>query len=259
MHGTGKSGHSGTGMTEAYGWEGREIIDRDGERVGAIRALYAEAEGEAPTWAAVTTGLFGTKESFVPLTGAQPRGEQVHVNVSKDEIRGAPRVDGDGDLTLEQERELYRHYGVRDPDDPTETAGDPVATGTHTGAQDSDNAMTRSEEEVDVHTTRRERGRARLRKYVVTEEVRRTVPVQREEARIEREPITEENRDAATAGPEISTAEHEVELYEDVPVVDKRTVPRERVRLEKDTRTDEEQIVEHARREQIEAEGDVDR
>ena len=128
-----------------------------------------------------------------------------------------------------------------------------------TSGQATDEAMTRSEEELHVGTARRERGRARLRKYVVTEEVRRTVPMQREEARIEREPITDENIDAAMAGPEISTGEHEVKLHEEVPVVEKRTVPKERVRLDKETRTGEQEVVEHVRKEQIEAEDDLDR
>ena len=119
--------------------------------------------------------------------------------------------------------------------------------------------MTRSEEEIRVSTARRERGRARLRKFVVTEEVRRTVPVQREHVRIEREPITEENVDAAMGGPEISTEEHEVVLHEDVPVVEKHVVPKERVRMDKETRTEEEQVSADVRKEQIEAEGELDR
>jgi len=92
-------------------------------------------------------------------------------------------------------------------------------------------AMTRSEEELHVDTQRRERGRARLRKYVVTEEVTRTVPIQREEVRIEREPITDANRGDAMRGPEISEDEHEVVLHAEEPIVEKRAVPKERVRL----------------------------
>ena len=82
--------------------------------------------------------------------------------------------------------------------------------------------MTRSEEELRVGTERSRAGRVRLRKYVVTEQVTKTVPVSHEEVRIEREPITDENVDAATAGPEISAEEHEVVLHAERPVVDKR-------------------------------------
>ena len=111
--------------------------------------------------------------------------------------------------------------------------------------------MTRSEEELRVGTTRRERGRVRLRKYVTTEQVQQTVPVRRERVRVEREPITDANLDAATSGPEIAEAEHEVVLREEEPVVDKRVVPKERVRLDKDTVTDEERVTEELRKEQI--------
>ena len=97
--------------------------------------------------------------------------------------------------------------------------------------------MTRSEEELRVGTTERERGRARLRKYVVTEQVERTVPVRREEVRVEREPITDANVDQAMDGPEISEEEHEVVLHEEEAVVEKRVVPKERVRLDKETVT----------------------
>jgi uncharacterized protein (TIGR02271 family) len=112
--------------------------------------------------------------------------------------------------------------------------------------------MTRSEEELRVGTTQRERGRVRLRKYVTTEHVQQTVPVRREKARLEREPITDANIDAATRGPDISEEEHEVVLREEEPVVEKRVVPRERVRLDKDTVTGEEQVAEQVRKEQIE-------
>jgi uncharacterized protein (TIGR02271 family) len=112
--------------------------------------------------------------------------------------------------------------------------------------------MTRSEEELRVGTTERERGRARLRKWVDTEQVEETVPVTRETARVEREPITDDNVDEAMSGAEISEAEHEVTLHEEEPVVEKRAVPKERVRLERDTETDEEQISETVRKERIE-------
>jgi uncharacterized protein (TIGR02271 family) len=99
----------------------------------------------------------------------------------------------------------------------------------------------------------------RLRKDVTTEQEQVTVPVQREEARVEREPITDANIDAATSGPEISEAEYEVTLREEEPVVEKRAVPKERVRLDTDTVTEERQVGEEVRKEQIEVEGDRDR
>ncbi|MGW0065802.1 DUF2382 domain-containing protein [Streptosporangium sandarakinum] len=123
----------------------------------------------------------------------------------------------------------------------------------HTG----DDAMTRSEERLDVGTESHEAGRARLRKYVVTDQEQVTVPVTREEVRVEREPITDSNIDDALGGPEITESEHEVILREERPTVEKRTVPVERVRMSKDRVTDEETVSEGVRKERIEAEGDA--
>ena len=274
MRGTGETFGTGTGMTEAYGWEGREVVDRNGDRVGTIEALYAAGETQRPEWAAVKTGLFGAKLSFVPIAGAQPSGERVRVQFASEQIKDAPGIEPDGELAPEEEAALYRHYGLdywdagAAPAVPEGGAAAPSAEPATTGrgpvgrdvsGPTTDEAMTRSEEELRVSTARRERGRARLRKYVVAEQVHRTVPVEREEIRIEREPITDENVDAAMAGPEISTEEHEVVLHEEVPVVEKRVVPKERVRMEKETRVEEEQVSDEVRKERIEAEGELDR
>ena len=161
-------------------------------------------------------------------------------------------MDVDQHLSEAEERQLWRHYGL---DYDRTTRRRPTgrgAVGRDTSGPTTDEAMTRSEEELRVGTTQRERGRARLRKYVTTEQVQQAVPVRRERARLEREPITDANRDAATSGPEISEEEHEVVLREEEPVVEKRVVPRERVRLDKDTVTGEERVAEEVRKEQIE-------
>jgi uncharacterized protein (TIGR02271 family) len=264
MSGTDHSFGTDVGMTASYDWEGRELIDRDGNTVGVVASLYAHDETEGPSWAAVRTGRFGGKETLVPITAAQPVGERVRVPFTKELIRTAPSIGPDEELTPDEEAALYSHYELTRPssfeDSAPLPAERPTSAPVQQGVQEhaSDDAMTRSEEEMHVNTVRRERGRVRLRKYVVTEEVRQRVQVQREEARIEREPITDENIDAAMAGPEISTAEHEVVLHEEVPVVEKRVVPKERVRLDKETHTDEEQISEQIRKEQIEADEEPD-
>jgi hypothetical protein len=95
MRGTGETFGTGTGMTEAYGWEGREVIDR-GRREGRHdRGALHRRGGQRPEWAAVKTGLFAAKLSFVPIAGAQPSGEHVSVQFAKDHIKDAPRVEPD--------------------------------------------------------------------------------------------------------------------------------------------------------------------
>ena len=101
-----------------------------------------------------------------------------------------------------------------------------------------------------------ETGRARLRKYVVTEQVQQTVPVSREEVRVEREPITEANVGAATEGPDISEEEHEITLHAERPVVAKEAVPVERVRLDTETVTENQTVSDEVRKEQIDVDDD---
>ena len=253
--------------TEAYDFQGRTLVDHDGEKIGKIDELYYDERGGQPEWALVTTGLFGTKKTFVPIRDASPTGEDLQVPVTKDQVKDSPRVDADQELSEQQERQLFDHYQVPyTTEGSTTAAGAPgAAAQTMTGdagrtehgdggdgtATDSDGAMTRSEEELHVGTTERESGRVRLRGYVVTKDVQTTVPVKREEVRLEREPITDANRDQTMSGAEISEGEHEVILHEE-PVVEKRTVARERVSLGTETHTDERQVSEAVRKEQIE-------
>ncbi|CAA9480731.1 MAG: putative conserved domain protein [uncultured Solirubrobacterales bacterium] len=257
-----------TQMTEAYDWRGRTLVDQDGEKIGKVDEIYVDNQNEEPEWARVTTGLFGSNHSYVPLAGASPQGENVGVSVSKEQVKNAPDYEADGELSQEQEAELFRHYGIDYTDEGSVTAtpgpetaapadgpaaSERPAVGHDTSGPTTDDAMTRSEEELHVGTAERERGRARLRKYVVTEQVETTVPVKREEVRLEREPITDGNVEQATDGPAISDEEHEVVLHEEEIVAEKRVVPKERVRLDKETVTDERQVSEEIQKEQIEA------
>ena len=184
---------------------------------------------------------------------------------------GQVYVDTDGHLERAEEDRLYAHYGIgdgnrtytdaaagRDGDyrdaDYADTGGG--AVGRDTSGPTTDDAMTRSEERLNVGTERQAAGRVRLRKYVTTENVTQTVPVEREEVRLEREPITDANRGSALSGPDISEEEHEVVLHEERPVVEKETVPVERVRLNTETVTDEVTVDEDIRKERIETDGD---
>jgi uncharacterized protein (TIGR02271 family) len=238
-------------------WEGRTMIDRDGSPVGSIDAIYLDDQTGQPEWALVNTGLFGTRSSFVPLAQATQSDENVQVRYAKRLIKEAPRVDVDQHLSEAEERQLWRHYGFEYDSADRRAASDDVASsrggvGRDVAGRTTDDAMTRSEEELRVGTAQRERGRVRLRKYVTTDHVQQAVPVRRERVRLEREPITDANVDAATSGPDISEEEHEVVLREEEPVVEKRVVPRERVRLDKETVTAEERVAENVRKEQIE-------
>ncbi len=254
----------------------------DGDKLGKIGGIFLDDQTGQPEWATVNTGLFGTRETFVPLAQAQAGAGEVRLPYAKEQVKGAPSVDADGGhLSQEEEAELYRYYGLDYSESRSDSGlseGSAGYAGTTTGRADSgrdgvyddveeravghdtsgpttDDAMTRSEERLRVGTERVEAGRARLRKYVVTENVTQTVPVTREEVRVEREPITDGNVGQAMDGPAISEEEHEVVLHEERPIVAKEAVPVERVRLTTDTVTEEQTVSEELRKEQIEQEG----
>jgi uncharacterized protein (TIGR02271 family) len=249
----------------AQAWQGRTMVDPAGDKLGTIDAIYLDDETGQPEWATVTRGLFRAKAAFVPLAQAQDIGDSVQVPYDKGQVIDAPSMEADGQLSQDEEAQLYRHYGL-DYGEHRSDSGLPAGTadtqddtmGRDPSGPTTDQAMTRSEEELQVGTQTREAGRARLRKHVVTETQQVTVPVQREELRVEREPITDANLDAATSGPDISEEEHEVTLHEQTPVVDKRAVPRERVRLDTETVTDQRQVAEEVRKEQTQVDDDQD-
>ncbi len=268
------------------------VVSAAGDKIGGIGQIYVDDSTGDPTLVTVKTGLFGTSQSFVPLDNATVDGDDIRVGYDKDTVKDAPRVDSDGDITPEEEDQLYSYYArtgsggytgtdtttsgytstgavggagasdretgtgyTDDPDTGRDYTGGRETVGHDTSGPTTDDAMTRSEEQLRVGTEKREAGRARLRKYVTSENVTETVPVSREEVRIEREPITDANRDNAMSGPAISEEEHEVVLHEETPVVEKEAVPVERVRLDKEAVTDETTVSEEVRKEQIDTEG----
>jgi uncharacterized protein (TIGR02271 family) len=260
---------------------GADVYDADGDKIGTASEVFLDDSSGNPEWVTVKTGMFGTKETFVPIRDADLTNDGLRVPVSKAAVKDAPKIDTDGHLSPQEEEELYRHYGLGAGNsgtvgtDTTTGYADTTTTGyadTTTGGVDTetnrhgtvghdtsgpttDDAMTLSEERLNVGTQQVEAGRARLRKYVVTENVTQTVPVSREEVRIEREPITDANVGNALDGPAISEEEHEVTLHAERPVVDKEAVPVERVRLDTETVTEQETVSDTVRKEQVDTDG----
>lgn len=270
------------------------VLGPNGDKIGAVGTFYLDDQTNEPAWVTVNTGLFGNSESFVPLSEATVEGTDVLVPYSKDEIKNSPQVESDGSISPEEEVTLYRYYGFSYDDESADTTSMSTGTVTDTGTRSgvgsgggtdlsddsdisrsgfssdatvgrdtsgptTDDAMTRSEEKLDVGTESRVTGKARLRKYVVTETVTTQVPVSHEEVRIEREPITDANVDSAMDGPELSEEEHEVTLHAEEPVVTKKTVPVERVRMDTETVTDTESVSEEVRKEKIETDDGIRR
>ena len=245
----------------------RTVVSNDGSKIGSVSNVFVDEGTDTPEWVTVKTGMFGSHESFVPVAGAALAGDDLQVPFTKDQVKDAPHFDTDSNLSEADEAQLYSHYQMQRGSSYAGAAGSSYVEEDHTGhdhapgeghdtsGPNTDDAMTRSEERLHVGKETVQSGTARLRKYIVTENVTQTIPVSHEEVRIEREPITDANRDSALAGRDLSEEEHEVALTEERLVISKETVPVERVRLTTDTVTGEETVDETIRKEQIETSG----
>jgi uncharacterized protein (TIGR02271 family) len=225
------------------------VVDSQGDSIGKVGQVYLDNRSGQPSWVTVKTGWFGASESFVPLGAASIQGDTIQVPYTKDMIKGAPHNEIGVPLTETDEQGLYSYYGMGDGQDhedrlaPVEDTGAAAATG------DVDGYLTRSEEQLHVGTEKRETGRARLRKYVVTEDQSVTVPVRHEEVRMVREPMGPgDSLEDATIGEEAT----DVMLTEERVVINKETVPVEKVHLDTETVTEQQEVTEAVRKEQIE-------
>jgi uncharacterized protein (TIGR02271 family) len=240
--------------------KGRTAVDADGAKIGKIGQVYLDDRTSKPLWVMISTGTPGTKESFAPLYGSRADGDDLQLAVTKDMVKDAPGVNADSHLGESENDALYEYYAAYLGDSQyqdhsaggrEDLAGRDGLQGQDTSGPTTDDAMIRSEERLHVGTENTEAGRVRLRKHVVTENVTQTVPVSHEEVRLEREPVTDASRGQAMSRGDITEEEHEVTLHAERPVTSKDTVPVERVRLGKETVTEDHEVSETLRNEQI--------
>jgi uncharacterized protein (TIGR02271 family) len=226
---------------------GQDVKDRSGSKIGNVGQIWADAAGE-PTWVSVKTGGMARKETMAPLDKARIGDGGLTVGYDKSTVKNAPVVDAGAEepLSESQLQQLFAHYNLV-PQAPRE-APPPAARGQ---APSAGGDLIRSEERLRVGTESQPAGSVRLRKYVVTEDVHTTVPVEHDEVYVEREPIAP--GDARRTRADIGEAEQEMTLRAERPVVAKESVPVERVHLAKDEVVEEQPIDEQIRRERVEA------
>jgi uncharacterized protein (TIGR02271 family) len=262
-------------------WLGQILLDGDGDKVGTIVNFYVDEATGQPDWAVVRTGLLGSRLTLVPLdqatvsfAAAAGGGGSVTVPYDPATILDAPSVALGEELSELDTAAMLRHYGVEvaEPAEPgdldqtnmpgaeavearggAELADEPPTTSSRS---DAPVEVLRSEEALQVGKHRRAR-RVRLKRYVVTDYVTKTIPVQREEVRLEEEPVDGPTPGEPTGQPgggEAAATEEgaEVLLREEEVVVQKRVVPRERVRLTKEVVTEEQPVSGNVRKEHVE-------
>ncbi len=93
-------------------WRGQEVVDPDGEKIGKLEDVYFDIESDEPHFARVKTGLFGRRLTFVPLMDAVAGRDRLEVAYAKDRVKDAPTIDPDGELSDQEEADVYRFYGI---------------------------------------------------------------------------------------------------------------------------------------------------
>jgi stress response protein YsnF len=255
------------------GWGGHDLVDRDGVKAGSIVDLYVDGQTGQPTWGLVRTGLLGSRQTLVPLGQATvplavvvSGAGSVQVPFESAAILDAPSVAVGEEISEATAIALHRYYGLGDPAAPAEGDHGPSDTGSldagaatpaaqttaaiTSASTEPSGTMIRSEEELRVRLRRRAR-RVRVKRYVVTDYVTTTIPVSREELRLE-ETLGDEASRTAPPAPAPPGASWEMVLHQEEPVVSKQVVARERVRLHVETITEQRRISGEVRKERIE-------
>ena len=229
---------------------GRPVLDRNGDQIGAVEELFVDTETGQAEWIGLGTGFFGTKRVLVPAQAADVRKEGIVVPYEKDHVKDAPDIDAD-EISPETERALYTHYSLEGDGESALPSSDRYM---ESDKPPSEGELTRSEEELRVGKREVERGRLRLHKWVETEQVEVPMEVRREKARVYREPVDERAADQP-----IGEDALEVTLREEEPVVDKRTVAKERIGIQKEVETDQEVVGDELRKERVDVDRDPDK
>jgi len=237
--------------------QGTPVYSSDGEKIGSVEEVFVDQQTGQPEWIGLGTGFLGSKRALVPVAGADFREDAIYVPYSKEQVKNTPDIDSD-EISQDTEAQLYAQYDLDYSERRSETglpegAPPPAPSGRQRGtAGEAD--VVRTEEELRVGKRDTEAGRARLRKWVETEPVETDVELQRETARVTREPIEQPVSDA-----EIGEQDIEVPLRGEEAVVQKEAVAKERIGLEKDVETERQTVGDEVRKERVELEGDVEK
>lgn len=247
--------HETMALEELMSTRGQPVYASDGAKLGQIEDVFLDNETGRPEWIGLSSGLLGTKRAVVPVAGITRAEDGFRIPYTEAQVKETPDIDSD-EISQETESRLYSIYGLEYserrsdtglPEGGVPTGGVPSETSRRQGGDSvGEGDVVRSEEELQVGKRGVETGRARLRKWVETEPVEMDVELQRETARVTREPI-----DEPVSGGQLGEEEVEVPLRVEEPVVEKQTVARERVGLEKDVEMETETVSEDVRKERV--------
>lgn len=105
-------------IDQALEWRGRQVLDREGNKIGTFDEIYLDEGTNEPAWAAVKTGLFSRRRRVVPISAAEADGSHIRVPFTKREVKSAPTIDSEGWVSERDQTAIFRHYGLRHQEAP---------------------------------------------------------------------------------------------------------------------------------------------
>lgn len=271
-------------------FEGYEVNDRDGEKIGKVDDLFVDESNE-PEYIGVKMGFLGMNSTLIPMDicRVDESNQAITVDTEKEKAKDGPSFDGDQKISRDFERQVREHYSLNghddsdergdygayysDEDDDAKVGPGMVKGDTETGEfrgdaneaegvrqpgsdlEDEDEIrVQRSEEELRTGTREREAGGVNVRKRVRTDREEVRVPTKHEEVNVERVAVNEETPDAEIGEDEVS-----VPVVEEEVVAEKKPVVKEELRVRKDVVEDEEVVEEDVRKEEVEVDDDSGR
>jgi sporulation protein YlmC with PRC-barrel domain len=97
---------------EVRDWHELDVVSSDGESVGKLIDVYVNDETGEAEFLLVASGFLHNRLHLAPADGATRSGDTVTLAVTKEAVDHAPHIAADGDLTTDEERRLYEHYGI---------------------------------------------------------------------------------------------------------------------------------------------------
>ncbi len=250
---------------EVETFEGFEVKDRDGEKIGKVDDLFVDA-GNEPEYIGVKMGFLGMNSTLIPMDicRVDESDQEITVDTEKKHATDGPSFDADDEISRDFERQVREHYSLNGHEGSEERGDygayysdddDDRAEGVR---HDGDDELTvqRTEEELRAGTREREAGGVNVRKRVRTDKEKVTVPKKHEEISVERVQV-----DEGSSSPEAEIGEEDVSItvMEEEVITDKKAVVKEELRIKKDVVEKEEVIEEDVRKEEIEVDDETER
>jgi hypothetical protein len=92
------------------------VYGPDDRQIGTVEQIFGGSDSRAPEWLTVATSRVKDGGVLVPLTGARLHAGDVIIAYTDDQLRDAPTIVADDDLTPSDAARASAHYAQADKD-----------------------------------------------------------------------------------------------------------------------------------------------